>query len=48
MSRMQIGNWIYATGDNKEAAPANGVPVNPVKIGLFMFTAFCATMFAAC
>lgn len=45
---MQIGNWIYATGDNKEAAPANGVPVNPVKIGLFMFTAFCATMFAAC
>jgi simple sugar transport system permease protein len=24
------------------------VPVNRVKIGLFMFTAFCATMFAAC
>ena len=43
-----IGNWIYATGDNKESARANGVPVNRVKIGLFMFTAFCATMFAAC
>lgn len=48
LSRTQIGNWIYATGDNKEAARANGVPVNRVKVGLFMFTAFCATMFAAC
>ncbi len=48
LSRTQVGNWIYATGDNKEAARANGVPVNRVKIGLFMFTAFCATMFAAC
>ncbi len=48
LSRTQLGNWIYATGDNKEAARANGVPTNRVKIGLFMFTAFCATMFAAC
>ena len=48
LSRTQLGNWVYATGDNKEAARANGVPVNRVKIGLFMFTAFCATMFAAC
>lgn len=48
LSRTQLGNWIYATGDNKEAARANGVPTNKVKIGLFMFTAFCATIFAAC
>ena len=48
LSRTQLGNWIYATGDNKESARANGVPVNRVKIGLFMLTAFCATMFAAC
>ena len=48
LSRTQLGNWIYATGDNKESARANGVPVNRVKVGLFMFTAFCATMFAAC
>ncbi len=48
LSRTQLGNWIYATGDNRDAARANGVPVNRVKIGLFMFTAFCATMFAAC
>ncbi|MBM7066308.1 ABC transporter permease [Actibacterium sp. 188UL27-1] len=48
LSRTRIGNWIFATGDNKESARANGVPVNAVKVGLFMFTAFCATMFAAC
>jgi len=48
LSRTRIGNWIFATGDNKDSARANGVPVNSVKIGCFMFTAFCATMFAAC
>lgn len=48
LSRTQLGNWIYATGDNKDAARANGVPVNRVKVGLFMFSAFCATIFAAC
>lgn len=48
LARTQLGNWIYATGDNKESARANGVPVMQVKIGLFMFTAFCATLFAAC
>ena len=48
LQKTQVGNWIYATGDNKESARANGVPVNKVKVGLFMFTAFCATLFAAC
>ena len=48
LSRTQLGNWIYATGDNKDSARANGVPVDKVKVGLFMFTAFCATIFAAC
>ena len=48
LSRTQVGNWIYATGDNRESARANGVPVDKVRISLFMFSAFCATMFAAC
>ena len=48
LSRTQLGNWIYATGDNKESARANGVPVDKVKIGLFMFSALCATIFATC
>lgn len=48
LSRSQLGNWIYATGDNRESARANGVPVDKVRIGLFMCTALCATVFAAC
>lgn len=48
LSRTQLGNWIYATGDNVESARANGVPVQKVKIGLFMFSAFCSTVYAAC
>ena len=48
LSRTQAGNWIYSTGGNLSAAQANGVPTNAVKTSLFMFTAFCATMFAAC
>ncbi|MCR8547770.1 ABC transporter permease [Salipiger sp. P9] len=48
LSRTQAGNWIYATGDNADSARANGVPVDRVRISLFMFTAFCATLFAAC
>ncbi|MCH2164009.1 MAG: ABC transporter permease [Marinovum sp.] len=48
LNRTQLGNWIYATGDNQDSARANGVPVDQVKIGLFMFSAFCATIFATC
>lgn len=48
LARTQAGNWIYATGDNRESARANGVPVNKVRVTLFMFSAFCATIFAAC
>ena len=48
LAKTQLGSWIYATGDNKESARANGVPVDRVKIGLFMFSAFCATIFATC
>ena len=48
LNRTQLGSWIYATGDNEDSARANGVPTKRVKVGLFMFTAFCACMFAAC
>ncbi len=47
LERTKAGNWIYATGGNLMAARANGVPTDAVKISLFMFTAFCATIFAA-
>ncbi len=48
LSRTQAGNWIYSTGGNLTAAKANGVPTSTVKISLFVFSAFCATIFAAC
>ena len=47
LSKTQAGNWIYSTGGNLSAAKANGVPTNKVKISLFIFTAFCATLVAA-
>ncbi len=38
--RTRLGNWIFAAGGNAASARAVGVPVNKVKIGLFMGVAF--------
>ena len=38
--RTRVGNWIFASGGNAASARAVGVPVNKVKIGLFMGVAF--------
>lgn len=46
--RTRFGNWIFASGGDAKAAKNVGVPTDKVKISLFMFTAFCATVFAAC
>ncbi len=46
--RTRFGNWIFASGGDDKAAKNLGVPTDRVKIMLFMFTAFCATVFAAC
>ncbi len=48
LTRTRFGNWIYASGGDAQAARYAGVPVNRVKITMFMFTAFCATVFATC
>ena len=48
LTRTRLGNWIFGAGGDSNAARNVGVPVNSVKIGLFMFTAFCATVYAAC
>ena len=42
LMRTRVGNWIFAVGGNQDSARAVGVPVTKVKIGLFMFVAFCA------
>lgn len=48
LTHTKFGNWIFASGGDAEAARNSGVPVNRVKVLMFMFTAFCATVFAAC
>ncbi|MDA0893927.1 MAG: ABC transporter permease [Proteobacteria bacterium] len=48
LTRTRFGNWIFASGGDAQAARYAGVPVNRVKILMFMFSAFCACVFAAC
>ena len=42
LSKAVFGNWIYATGGNLQAARSAGVPVERVKIILFIATGFAA------
>ena len=46
LARTRFGNWIFAVGGDANAAKNIGVPVKRVKIALFVFTAFCACLFA--
>jgi simple sugar transport system permease protein len=46
LSRTRAGNWIFAVGGDANAARNVGVPVDRVKISLFVFTAFCSCVFA--
>jgi simple sugar transport system permease protein len=46
LQRTRIGNWIFGAGGAPEAARNVGVPVNRLKIGLFMTTAFAAWLVA--
>lgn len=44
LGRTTFGNWIYATGGNLQAARGAGVPVERVKIILFMSTGLAAAL----
>jgi simple sugar transport system permease protein len=48
LTRTKFGNWIFAAGGDPQAARYAGVPVDRVKIQMFMLTAFCATVLATC
>ncbi len=48
LMRTSFGNWIFATGGDDKAAKNIGVPTEKVKILLFVFTAFCAALYASC
>jgi simple sugar transport system permease protein len=43
LTRTKFGNWIFASGGDAQAARYVGCAGEPVKILMFMFTAFCAT-----
>jgi len=47
LMRTRFGNWIFAVGGDKTSAVNVGVPVDRVKIVLFMLTAMSAVLFAA-
>lgn len=44
--RTRMGNWIFAAGGDPAAARASGVPVDRVKIALFVVTACAAALVA--
>jgi simple sugar transport system permease protein len=44
--RTPAGNWIFASGGDRNAAANSGVPVSKVKVTLFMVTAACAALLA--
>lgn len=46
LARTPTGNWILATGGNADVARRMGVPVQRVRIGLFMTTAAAACLVA--
>ena len=46
LTRTRFGNWIFAVGGSEQAARYVGVPVNRVKILLFIATACSATLLA--
>ena len=46
LTRTRFGNWIFAVGGSDQSARYVGVPVNRVKVLLFMTTAASAALFA--
>jgi simple sugar transport system permease protein len=44
LENTHFGNWIYASGGNREAALNMGVPVGAVKITLYVLTSLSATL----
>jgi simple sugar transport system permease protein len=46
LRRTAFGNWIFATGGAPDAARSMGVPVDRVRIALFVATAHAATLVA--
>lgn len=48
LTQTAFGNWIFSSGGDASASRSVGVPVGRVKVLMFMLSAFCAAVFAAC
>jgi simple sugar transport system permease protein len=44
LAKTRWGSWVFAVGGNKDAARAVGVPVNRVRIALFVVVALCGAL----
>jgi simple sugar transport system permease protein len=44
LNKTSFGNWIFATGGNRDSARASGVPTDAVKISLFVCTGVAAAL----
>ena len=44
LQQTRYGNWIFAVGGDKDSARATGIPVNRVKIALYMGSGFGAAL----
>lgn len=44
LSRTPYGRWIYSTGGNARAAELSGVPVNRVKLSVYIISGICAAL----
>ncbi len=42
LTRTPFGRWVYATGGNERAAELSGVPVQRVKLRVYMISGLCA------
>jgi simple sugar transport system permease protein len=47
LANSRFGNWIFSAGGDPRAARSVGVPVDAVKVRLFVYSAFCASVFGA-
>ena len=48
LHRSPWGNWIFALGGDQESARNAGIPVNRLKIGLFVLVAVCTALAGIC
>ena len=44
VARAPFGRWLYAVGGNERAAELSGVPVNRVKMRVYMVSGFFAAL----